>query len=57
VFRFANSAGTDAITTAEVGDQTVAKTNGSSTRSPATALPATWCRVIWCAITLGDRTT
>ncbi|MDF2232180.1 hypothetical protein P2H44_06400 [Albimonas sp. CAU 1670] len=42
VFRFANSASTDEITIAEVGDvcfvvddQTVAKTNGSSSRSPA----------------------
>lgn len=42
IFRFANSASTDEITQAEIGDvcyavddQTVAKTNGSSTRSPA----------------------
>lgn len=41
-FRFANSASTDAITTADIGndcyvvdDQTVAKTSGSSTRSVA----------------------
>ena len=42
IFRYANSADSDAITKAEVGDvcylvddQTVAKTHGSSTRSPA----------------------
>lgn len=42
VFRFANSSAGDAITAAEIGstcyvvdDQTVAKTNGSSTRSAA----------------------
>lgn len=42
VFRFANSAAADAITRADVGatayivdDQTVAKTDGSGTRSPA----------------------
>ncbi len=42
LFRFANSAGGDEITAAEIGDacyivddQTVAKTNGGSTRSPA----------------------
>ncbi len=42
VFRFANSASADAITVAEVGDvcfvvddQTVAKTDGTGTRSPA----------------------
>jgi hypothetical protein len=42
IFLFANSAAGDAITIAEIGDvcfivddQTVAKTNGSSTRSPA----------------------
>ncbi|SMF83018.1 hypothetical protein SAMN06265365_14837 [Tistlia consotensis] len=42
VFRFANSASTDEITAAEIGadcyivdDQTVAKTDGSSTRSKA----------------------
>lgn len=41
-FRFANSAGADEITVAEIGDvafivddQTVAKTDGTSTRSPA----------------------
>lgn len=42
IFRFTNSTATDAITTADIGndcymvdDQTVAKTNGSSTRSVA----------------------
>lgn len=42
IFRFDNSASADAITDAEIGevcyivdDQTVAKTNGSATRSPA----------------------
>jgi hypothetical protein len=42
IFDFANSAAADAITQADIGklcyivdDQTVAKTNGSSTRSPA----------------------
>lgn len=42
VYRFANSASTDAIADADIGslcyavdDQTVAKTNGSNTRSPA----------------------
>ena len=42
IYRFANSTATDAITTADIGndcymvdDQTVAKTNGSSTRSVA----------------------
>lgn len=42
VFRFANSASTDQITNADIGndcfivdDQTVAKTNGSNTRSVA----------------------
>lgn len=42
IFRFANSTSTDAITTADIGsdcyivdDQTVAKTNGSNTRSVA----------------------
>lgn len=42
IFRFANSSSTDEITIAEIGkpcfivdDQTVAKTNGSSTRSVA----------------------
>jgi hypothetical protein len=42
VFRFANSASTDAITRGEIGDvayivddQTVAKTDGTGTRSPA----------------------
>lgn len=41
-FRFANSAAADAVTAADIGsvcfivdDQTVAKTNGSNTRSPA----------------------
>ena len=41
-FRFGNAAGADEITIADIGavafavdDQTVAKTNGSSTRSPA----------------------
>ena len=41
-FRFANSAGPDEITAADIGklcfvvdDQTVAKTNGTATRSPA----------------------
>lgn len=45
VFRYANSAAGDLIATADIGtvcyivdDQTVAKTNGSATRSPAGAV-------------------
>jgi len=45
VFRYANSAAADLIATADIGavcyivdDQTVAKTNGTNTRSPAGAV-------------------
>lgn len=54
VFLFANSAAGDAIAQADVGtacyivdDQTVAKTNGSSTRSPAGAVRAVDSQGVW----------
>lgn len=53
-FRFANSASTDEITTAEIGDvcyivddQTVAKTSGSSTRSVAGIIEAVDATGVW----------
>lgn len=54
VFRWANSASTDAITKAEIGDtcyivddQTVAKTNGSSSRSAAGTIMAVDAQGVW----------
>lgn len=54
VFLFANSSAGDAIAQADVGavcyivdDQTVAKTNGSSTRSPAGAIRAVDAQGVW----------
>jgi hypothetical protein len=53
-FRYLNSAGADAITQAEVGtdcyvvdDQTVAKTNGSNTRSVAGKVVAVDALGVW----------
>lgn len=53
-FRFANSAGADEITIAEIGDvayivddQTVAKTNGSSSRSPAGIIEDLDAQGVW----------
>lgn len=52
--RFANSASGDLITIADIGtrcfivdDQTVAKTNGSSTRSPAGIVEAVDAQGVW----------
>ena len=54
VFAFANSASTDEITIADIGsvcfavdDQTVAKTNGTSTRSPAGIVEAVDAQGVW----------
>lgn len=54
VFRFGNSASTDLITKAEIGDvcyivddQTVAKTNGTSTRSAAGTIVAVDSTGVW----------
>ncbi len=54
VFRYANSGGGDAITAAEIGDvcylvddQTVAKTNGTSTRSAAGTVVAVDSAGVW----------
>lgn len=54
VFRFANSASTDAITRAEIGDvcyivddQTVAKTDGSSARSAAGTIVDVDAQGVW----------
>ncbi|MFN3971251.1 MAG: hypothetical protein ACK4L4_07760 [Gemmobacter sp.] len=54
VFRFANSAAGDLIATADIGavcfivdDQTVAKTNGTSTRSPAGCVVAVDAQGVW----------
>lgn len=54
VFQFANSASTDLITIAEIGDncyivddQTVAKTNGSSTRSVAGKIEDVDANGVW----------
>ncbi len=56
-FRFANSASTDLITLADVGascyvvdDQTVAKTNGSSTRSVAGTIRDVDASGVWAEI-------
>lgn len=53
-FRFANSAGGDEITIAEIGDlcyavddQTVAKTDGTSTRSPAGIIAEIDAQGVW----------
>jgi hypothetical protein len=57
VFRFANSASTDAITIAEIGDnayvvddQTVAKTSGTNTRSIAGKIVDVDAQGVWVAI-------
>ena len=54
VFRFANSAAADLIVTADIGapcyiidDQTVAKTNGTGTRSPAGAVDGVDALGVW----------
>lgn len=54
VFRFANSAAADLITFAEIGDlcyavddQTVAKTDGTSTRSPAGIIDHVDANGVW----------
>ena len=54
VYRFANSAGADEITIAEIGDkcfavddQTVAKTDGTSTRSPAGIIEDVDAQGVW----------
>lgn len=54
VFAFANSASTDEITFADVGgvcyavdDQTVAKTDGSSSRSPAGIIDSVDVNAVW----------
>lgn len=54
VFRYANSASTDEITIAEIGDvcyavddQTVAKTDGSSARSPAGIITDVDANGVW----------
>ncbi len=53
-FRFANSASTDLITRADIGatayvvdDQTVAKTDGSATRSPAGIIRDVDAKGVW----------
>lgn len=60
VFKFGNSASTDAIAQADVGkdcyvvdDQTVAKTNGSNTRSRAGQVVAIDTDGVWVQIGLG----
>lgn len=59
-FRFANSASTDLIAQADVGadcylvdDQTVSKTNGSSTRSRAGKICAVDSQGVWVQLGLG----
>lgn len=54
IFRFANSAAGDLITTAEIGtacyvvdDQTVAKTSGTNTRSPAGVVDSVDAQGVW----------
>ncbi|WP_149589825.1 hypothetical protein [Tabrizicola flagellatus] len=54
VFRFANSAAGDLITRADIGavcyivdDQTVAKTNGTNTRSPAGIVDSVDAQGVW----------
>ncbi|MEM7668987.1 MAG: hypothetical protein AAF317_07515 [Pseudomonadota bacterium] len=53
-FSFANSAGADEITAADIGnvayavdDQTVARTNGTNTRSPAGTIEGVDARGVW----------
>lgn len=60
-FKFANSAAADLIAQADVGndcfivdDQTVAKTNGSSTRSRAGKIEAVEADGVWVQIGLGQ---
>lgn len=62
VFKFGNSASSDEITAAEVGDacyivddQTVAKTNGGSTRSAAGIVMGVDSDGVWVQIALGQR--
>lgn len=57
IYRFANSAAADEITIAEVGDkcfivddQTVAKTDGTATRSPAGIVDAVDANGVWVRI-------
>lgn len=54
IFHYANSAGADEITKAEIGDvcfivddQTVAKTDGTSTRSPAGTIEGVDANGVW----------
>lgn len=54
IFRFANSAAGDLIATADIGtvcyivdDQTVAKTNGTNTRSPAGVVDGVDAQGVW----------
>ena len=54
IFRFANSASSDQIATADIGtvcyivdDQTVAKTNGTNTRSPAGIVDGVDAQGVW----------
>lgn len=54
IFRFANSAAGDLIATADIGavcyivdDQTVAKTNGTNTRSPAGVVDSVDAQGVW----------
>ncbi|MGC9368704.1 MAG: hypothetical protein ACP5DX_04095 [Paracoccaceae bacterium] len=54
IYRFANSAGADEITIAEIGakayavdDQTVAKTDGTATRSPAGIIDDVDANGVW----------
>jgi hypothetical protein len=54
IFRFGNSAAADQITAADIGtvcfivdDQTVARTNGSSTRSPAGVVDSVDAQGVW----------
>lgn len=54
IFRFANSAGADEITFADIGemafvvdDQTVAKTDGTTTRSPAGIIDGVDANGVW----------
>jgi hypothetical protein len=61
VFRFANSAGADEITRAEIGDdcylvddQTVAKTDGTSTRSVGGKVVDVDANGVWVALGIAD---
>jgi hypothetical protein len=62
IFRWANSASTDAITKAEIGDlcyivddQTVAKTNGTNTRSVAGTIVDVDSDGVWVKTVYGDN--